>query len=521
MLTDGQSKSIWYSIAQPEAQTALTANLETDVCVVGAGIAGLTTAYLLAKSGKRVIVLEAHEIAFGQTGRSTAQMNNWSDDGFVEIENAHGEKTAKIVAETLTKAIDMVEQIVRDENIDCDFERVDDFYFNALPTEDPQVLLDELAAAQRAGLTNVEQIERAPIADYDTGIALRFTDQGQFDPVRYMNGLAAAIKRFGGQIFTNTRVYNTKSDGNDGKVVVTTMDDKTVTADYAVVASNSPINDKVTMHTKQSPYRTYVVGLRVPRGKVVKAQYSDTMDPYHYVRLQALPNEANADADYDVLIVGGNDHKVGQANDGEARYKGLEAWTRERFPFAGAVEFKWSGQVFEPDDYLAFIGQNPGDYNNVFIITGDSGQGTSHGTIGGMLVHDLIVGTANEDWVKVYDPARKVALHGGLVENIKEQANVAAQFLDYVTPSEVSSVDEIALGEGALLREGLLKHAVYKDESGTIHKRSAVCTHLHCIVHWNSGEKSWDCPCHGSRFSPTTGEVWDGPAVYPLAEVDG
>lgn len=516
MLTDGQTTSIWYSIAQPEPQLALTSDLQTDVCVVGGGIAGLTTAYLLAKSNLRVIVLEANEVAFGQTGRSTAQMNNWPDDGFVEVEKAHGEKAAKIVAESLTKAIDLVEEIVREEKIDCDFERLDDYLFNTLPTEDPKILLDELAAARRAGLTNVEQVERAPIADYNTGLALRFTNQGQFDPVRYVNGLVSAIKRLGGQVFTNTRVYNTKSEGNKGKVIVTTMDDKTVTADYAVVASNSPINDKVTMHTKQSPYRTYVVGLRVPRGSVTKAQYSDTFDPYHYVRLQALPKEA--EADYDVIITGGNDHKTGQANDAEERYKGLEAWTRERFPFAGAVEFKWSGQVFEPDDYLAFIGRNPGDYKNVFIITGDSGQGTSHGTIGGMLIHDLILETANEDWVKLYNPSRKTTLHGGLVENLKEQANVAVQYADYVTPSEVESADEIEPGEGALLRRGLLKLAVYKDETGKVYERSAICTHLHCVVHWNSGEKSWDCPCHGSRFSPTTGEVWDGPAVYPLSE---
>ena len=514
--TDGQTKSIWYAIAQPAAQANLTGNLQTEVCIIGAGIAGLTTAYLLAKAGKKVTVLEAREIAFGQSGRSTAQMNTWPDDGLVEIENAHGEKTARIVADSFAKAIDLVEKIQREENIECDFERVDDYYFTTLPDEDKKVLLDELAAARRAGIA-VEQVTRAPIADFDTGIALRYPNQGQFDPVRYLNGLATAIKRLGGEIYTNTRVYNTKSDGDNGKVTVTTMDDKKVTADFAVVASNSPINDKVTMHTKQSPYRTYVVGLRVPRGSVTKAQYSDTFDPYHYVRLQALPKESNAD--YDVIITGGNDHKVGQANDSEARYKGLEAWTRQRFPFAGEVEFKWSGQVFEPDDYIAFIGQNPGDYNNVFIITGDSGQGTSHGTIGGMLIHDLIMNTADADWVKVYNPSRKTTLHGGLVENLGEQANVAAQYLDYITPSEVDSIDEIKAGEGALLREGLLKHAIYKDEAGNIHKRSSVCTHLHCVVHWNSGEKSWDCPCHGSRFSPTTGEVLDGPAVYPLSEI--
>lgn len=517
MLTDGQSKPIWYAIAQPEKQESLTNDLETDVCIVGGGIAGLTTAYLLGKAGKRVAVLEDKEISGGQTGRSTAQLGSWCDDEFRRIESMHGERGAKIVADSLRKAIDELERIVRTENIDCDFERLDAYLFMPSPEDDPQPLLDELEASRRAGLSEAERVEGLPMKGYEKATALKFSNQAQFDPLRYLNGLAKAINAGGGQIFTNVLVKTIKSEGNDKKVRVTTEDGQTVTADYAVVATNSPINDMVAIHTKQSPYRTFAVGLRVPRGSVEKALYWDLADPYHYVRLQAIPDEENAD--YDVLIVGGEDHKTGQADDAERRYENLEKWAREHFPQAGEVEFQWSGQVMEPVDGVAFIGRNPLDAENVFVVTGDSGQGTSHGTIAGMLLRDMILGKANEDWVTLYDPSRKTVSARSIKEFIVENLDVAAQYTDLVTGGEVESIDEIRAGEGAIMRDGLKKFAVYKDESGAVQKLSAVCTHLGCIVQWNSGEKTWDCPCHGSRFA-ANGDVVEGPAQSDLERAD-
>ncbi|HSK74445.1 MAG TPA: FAD-dependent oxidoreductase [Pyrinomonadaceae bacterium] len=517
MLTDGQSKPIWYEIAQPEPQESLTNDLEADVCIVGGGIAGLTTAYLLGQAGKRVVVLESKEISGGQTGRSTAQLANWVDDEYGRIRSMHGERVARIVAESFTRAIDELERISKTENIDCDFERLDAYLFMPTPEDNPQPLLDELEESHRAGITNVERVEGVPMEGYEKAVALKFSDQAQFDPLRYLNGLAQAIKAGGGRIFTNVLVKTVESEGDDQKVRVTTEQGQTITADYAVVATNSPINDRVAIHTKQAPYRTYVVGLRVPRGSVEKALYWDLGDPYHYVRLQAIPDEENAD--YDVLIVGGEDHKTGQADDAERRYQNLEKWTRERFPQAGAVEFQWSGQVMEPVDGVAFIGRNPLDAENVFVVTGDSGQGTSHGTIAGMLLRDMILGNANEDWVKLYDPSRKTVSARSIKEFVVENLDVAAQYTDLVTGGEVESIDEIAAGEGAIMRDGLKKLAVYKDETGAVQKLSAVCTHLGCIVQWNSGEKTWDCPCHGSRFA-ADGEVVEGPAQSDLERIN-
>jgi Rieske Fe-S protein len=274
-----------------------------------------------------------------------------------------------------------------------------------------------------------------------------------------------------------------------------------------VVATNSPVNDRVVIHTKQHPYRTYVVGLRVPPGAVEHALFWDYADPYHYVRRQRPRG-----AEHEVLIVGGEDHHTGQEDDGEARWARLESWTRERWPMAGVVEFRWSGKVMEPVDGLAYIGRNPLDHDNVYIATGDSGNGMTHGSIAGMLLTDLIQGRTNP-WAGVYDPARLTPR--ATKDWVVEAAQATAPYAKWLTPGEVSSADEIPPGEGALLRRGLTKVAVYRDPSGRVSDRSAVCRHLGCFVEWNKAEKSWDCPCHGSRYT-AEGRVVNGPATTDL-----
>jgi Rieske Fe-S protein len=253
----------------------------------------------------------------------------------------------------------------------------------------------------------------------------------------------------------------------------------------------------------------------VPRGWVTKGLYWDTLDPYHYVRLQKLEPRTDGEGglSYDpeneeLVIIGGEDHKTGQAFDQEERYKRLESWARSRLPRLGPVLFRWSGQVMETIDGIAFIGRNPVDQDNIYIVTGDSGMGMTHGTIAGLLLTDLILGRDNP-WAKLYDPSRKTLR--AAKEFLSENLNVAKQYGEWITGGAAGSAADIPAGSGAVIREGLSKVAVYRDASGTIHKLSAVCPHLSCIVSWNSVEKTWDCPCHGSRFA-CTGEVIVGPA---------
>jgi Rieske Fe-S protein len=245
--------------------------------------------------------------------------------------------------------------------------------------------------------------------------------------------------------------------------------------------------------------------------------YWDTHDPYHYVRLQPMPTESALDAEqYELLIVGGEDHKTAQANDHQRRYDALRQWATEHFPGFQSVEFEWSGQVFEPVDGVAFIGRNPGDESNVYIVTGDSGQGMTHGAMSGMILRDLITGRENP-WAKLYDPSRKTLSAAG--EFAKENLNVAVQYAAWVTPGDIDSVENIPRGEGAVIRSGLEKHAVYRDENGEVHAMTAVCPHLQCIVQWNKDEKTWDCPCHGSRFD-CHGGVIIGPANTDLKSLE-
>lgn len=490
----------------------VTQDMRTSVCIVGAGIAGMSTAYHLARAGRAVIVIDDGAVGGGETGRTTAHLTAALDDLYYNIEKVHGADGAHIAAASHSAAIDSIESVASQEDIDCDFERVDGFLF--LGGDGTREDLErELDATHRAGLHGIEIVERIPLQFWDSGPALRFPRQAQFHPLKYLAGITRAVLRDGGQVFSGTHAERIV-DGEPCRV--TTSDGHVILADNVVVATNSPVNDWVILHTKQSAYRTYVIGARVPRGSVTRGLYWDTADPYHYVRLQEVDSRLDSAGLEDILIVGGEDHKTGQEDDAEARFARLESWTRERFPMVKSVDFRWSGQVMEPVDYMAFIGKNPGTDEHTWIVTGDSGNGMTHGTIAGLLLSDLILGKKNE-WSSLYDPSRKKLRSAG--DFLKENLNVAAQYRDWATGGDVDSFDDIAPGTGAVIRRGAKKVAVYKDEQGNVHQRSAICTHLYCIVDWNSMEKTWDCPCHGSRFDPY-GKVVNGPAITPLPEVE-
>jgi glycine/D-amino acid oxidase-like deaminating enzyme/nitrite reductase/ring-hydroxylating ferredoxin subunit len=506
----GVTTSLWMDSVSLPSYPALTDNAECEVCVVGAGIAGLTTAYLLALEGQKVIVIDDGQIGSGETSRTTAHLSNQIDDGYVEIARVHGSENARIAASSHTAAIEFIEAFVRDNKVDCDFTRLDGYLF--LAEGDTQDMLDdEHDAARLAGLV-VEKLDRAPLASFDTGPCLRFPNQARFHPLIYLSAMAEAFVQAGGRIFCGTHVKNTES--KDGTVTVTIEKPEVkVTAQQLVVCTNSPIHDLFAMHTKQAPYRSYVVAARVPRGTVADALYWDTEDPYHYARLQP----AARDEQHDTLIVGGEDHKTGQETDMQHRFDNLERWTRERFPNVVDFMYHWSGQVMEPADLLAFIGRNPGD-ENVYICTGDSGMGMTHGTMAGMIITDLIMQRENP-YARLYDPSRITINYDALKTFVKENANVGVMYTEWLRPLDNEAPEEMPRGEGRVIRRKTHPVAVYRDDDGAIHEMTAVCPHLKCIVHWNTLEKSWDCPCHGSRFD-AMGKVFTGPAVSSLAPVD-
>jgi len=493
-------------------QSGLQHDMNADVCIVGAGIAGLTTAYLLIQRGLSVVVLDSGSLCSGETQRTTAHLSNAIDDRYVEIERLHGARGAQLAAESHTAAINKIEAIIEAEGIPCGFRRVDGYLFLA-PGHDKDLLEKEREASHRAGLIEVELLERPPLASLSSEPCLRFPRQAQFHPLEYLYKLALAFGKKGGHMFTDTHVKRVVG-GSPARVE--TDAGPSVNCSHVVVATNTPINDLVAIHTKQAAYRTYVVAAAIAQGAVPRALFWDTADPYHYVRTQTLRTEMHNGAPKQLLIIGGEDHKTGQADDERERFRRLEAWGRERFPGLGPIEYTWSGQIMETIDGLAFIGRNPMDKDNVYVATGDSGMGMTHGTIAGMLLSDLILGHKNP-WATLYDPSRKTLRAAG--EFTRENLNVVKQYADWFTKGEVASADDIPRDSGAVVRVGLTKHAVYRDARGALHECSAVCTHLGCIVNWNQAEKTWDCPCHGSRFD-CKGQVLNGPAVSDLQTLD-
>jgi glycine/D-amino acid oxidase-like deaminating enzyme/nitrite reductase/ring-hydroxylating ferredoxin subunit len=496
------TSSVWSLTNPARSAIPLAGDVSCDACVVGSGIAGLTTAYLLAKEGKRVVVLDAKPtVASGETEFTTAHLAWYLDDHFGHVASVRGDDVAKAAAESHRAAIELIGKIARDENIDCDFRRVEGHLF--LGAGDTKTLTNEEKALTRLGLPfsrGTLAFPGRPSVD-----CLRFPDHGQFHPIKYLAAVAAAIRTNGGEIHTKTVVEKVRG-GEPCRV--TTTHGHTVSAQAVVIATNNPFEGGTILHSKVAAYSTYAFAAELPRGSIGFGLYWDTEDPYHYVRLQ--PGGDTVDFDY--LIVGGEDHKTGQADDQPKRWDRLKAWAKERFPNMGAVRHHWSGQVFETPDGLGLIGLAPWNGPNVFVITGDSGMGMTHGTLGARLVADLVMGRSNE-LASVYSPSRMTP--GALGTLLGENLNLAAQFADWLTGGDVKSADEIPPGQAAVVRSGLTKLAVYKDDKGAVTTLSAVCPHMGCIVRWNPGESTWDCPCHGSRFS-ATGMFLHGPSTSNL-----
>lgn len=504
--TQEQSIPVWYETALIPAHPPLRGDIVADVCVVGAGVAGLLTAYVLQREGKSVAVLEARDVAAGDTGRSTAHISSVPDEGFAGLEEFFGEEGARLAAKSHMLAVDFIETLIADEKIDCDFERLDG-YLVAMTAAQEDALEEQVEPSRRAGFVTMEAQSQVLLPHIkSSGPALRYRDQAAFNMGKFMAGLARAFVARGGRLYGDTRVSEVK-DGDSP--LVSTENGEHVVAKHIVMATGTPVNDRLTMHTKQAAYRSYVVAFEVPKDAYESFLLRDLGQPYHYARV--VRGEVR-----DLLVVGGEGHKTGQANDADARYSKLAAWTRKHFELTGDILYQWSGQVMEPVDGLAFIGRNPGD-KNVYIITGDSGNGITHAGIACKLIRDLIDGK-HSPYEKLYSPAR-ISLRTAPVY-VQENADFPLHMLtDWVAPAEASNVAEIQRGEGAIMRHGMSKIAVHRDAEGVLHKCSAVCPHLGSIVQWNSSEKSWDCPCHGSRFD-ADGSVLNGPSLKPLAKIE-
>jgi glycine/D-amino acid oxidase-like deaminating enzyme/nitrite reductase/ring-hydroxylating ferredoxin subunit len=499
------NESYWIASTPTTSYAAAPEELAVDVAVLGGGIAGLSAASAIKATGRTVAVVEAGRILEGVTGNTTAKVTASHGLLYTYLREHLGDQHARLYAEAQLAAIEQIARTVETENVDCDFARTESYVY----TEDADGTADieqEVEAARAVGLP-VSYVTDVPLP-YDVAGAIRYDNQARFHPRKYLLHLAKGIAGEGSVVLENTRAL----DVDEGDPCVVTTDRGVLRAKDVVVATHIPFLDRGLYFAREFPIRDYVVAARIAKTKAPDGMFLSTESPTHSVRV-------TEDGDRMLLIVGGEGHTTGRADDTEERYERLEQWTRERF---GVTEFthRWSTQDYTSTDRVPFVGRFHAGGRHLWVATAFGAWGMTNGTMAGLLLADLIAGVDNP-WAEVFDPLRTRPVLTNLAKFAKENAAVAKQLASgYVSPGDVGSVDDIAPGEAAVVRSGLGKTAAYRDESGALHAVSARCTHLGCIVAWNGAEKTWDCPCHGSRFG-IDGAVVQGPAVEPLAHRDG
>ena len=488
---------LWSQNSEAETHAALSRDLETDVIIVGAGITGMSAALRLAEAGKRVVVLEARTIASGVTLGTTAHVTEAIDTRYQEIESTFGKEASRLVASASRAAIDHIARRAQTLAIECDLARVPGFLYTE-GADDIDMLAKELTAAKAAGLPVT--MSDVPGLPFRTAGAVRFDDQLRIEPYAYVMGLTRAAVALGVRIFENTRVVELIENGG---VEARTDAGCWVRGQAAFCATHSPLN-KILLHTKLGHYQSYVAAFQ---GRTVgDALYWDTADPYHYLR------NANVRGD-SYLVVGGEDHKTGTEEHTQISFERLLVYAREHFG-TDRPDFHWSAQVVESIDGLPYIGRNAAS-KHIYTATGYSGNGITFGTIAALLVTDLITGVPNK-WADLFHATRVKA--SAIGSFLRENKDVPAYLIgERLSPPEVSSTLQIDCDQGRTMKVKGERLAVYRDRGGALHAVSAICPHMGCLVHFNDAERTWDCPCHGSRFG-TDGRVIDGPAMTNLAQ---
>jgi len=494
-----RNPSLWVGTTAETQYPPLTGDVGVDVAVVGAGITGLTTAALLARDGLRVAVVEAGRLASGVTGYTTAKVTALHGLIYDDLASAFGGEGALQYADANLAGMAQVAELVDRYGIDCDLEPRPAFTY----TTDPEMVdkvRAEVDAARRMGM----QASFTTDTDlpYPVAGAVRLDDQAQFHPRKYCIGLAVGAAGDGVSIFERTRATSIDED-DDGCRVATASG--VVTAAHVVVATHLPFHDTGGFFARTHPVRSYAVSARLD-GLVPQGMYLSVDSPSRSVRPARMDGE-------EVVILGGESHKVGQDPDTRERYEALEDWARRSFPVR-LIDYRWSAQDYVPVDHVPFVGPVSPASNRVFVATGFKKWGMTNGTAAGIMLADRIAGRENR-WASLFDTNR-VNPRQSVKELIKENANVAKRFVkDRLTTEKSRAVGDLAPGEAEVLVVSGERVAAYRDESGAVHAVSPVCTHMGCTVTWNTAETTWDCPCHGSRFT-VDGEVIQGPAVDDL-----
>ena len=504
MKRDGACTSLWQDTVNDfTAQQKGLSTQTFDVLIVGGGITGVTTGLLLQKAGKNCLIAEAHNLCFGTTGGTTAHLNTFFDNTYDQIVKDFGEHNAQLVAKATWQSLDLFKQHVQEYAIDCGYEEKDGYVY-AQDDQQAEQLQKLFEASRQAGVA-VAYSDNIPVP-VEFKNAIVYSGQAQIHPARYVLALAKAFETAGGTIAENCLVDKFTED--EGILTVETSQGD-VKARQIIYATHIPPGVNL-LHFRCAPYRSYAVALELKDGAYPNGLAYDMYDPYHYHRTQTIDGRL-------YLIVGGEDHKTAHVKNTEACFNHLESYVRKYYN-AEKIAYKWSSQYFEPSDGLAYIGHLPGNPENVYVATGFGGNGITYSHIAAITLRDLLTKEESE-YAGLFAPGR-VKPVAGFTAFVKENADVVKEFFQKkFSISKITELTDLAKDEGRLVKYEGESIALYKDPNGILHAVDPVCPHAKCTVDWNSAEKSWDCPCHGSRFS-YDGELLTGPSRKGLDKIE-
>jgi glycine/D-amino acid oxidase-like deaminating enzyme/nitrite reductase/ring-hydroxylating ferredoxin subunit len=502
MQRDSATKSLWQNIPDYIPNHFELSNKIYDVIIVGGGITGVTAALLLQNAGKKCLLIEAQNLGFGTTSGTTAHLNTILDLTYAEIEKKFGGENTKMVLAATLEAINLVELNVRKYHIDCEFQEKQGYLFSTNKTQTSK-LEEAFKASIKAGC-DVAYSDTIPVpVDFEK--ALIFKRQAQIHPTKYVYALAKEFEAAGGEILQHCRVTDVKE--KDDKLLNVTTSLGKINAHYLIYATHIPPGVNL-LHFRCAPYRSYAMAVTL-NGNYPEDLAYDLADPYHYYRTQETGGVK-------YLIAGGEDHRTGEEKDTEQCFLRLENYLRNHFPI-NEVAYKWSSQYFESADGLPYIGHLPGNPETVFVATGYGGNGITYSQVAAKVLTDLIV-KGQSDFEAVFNPSR-VKPVAGFANFVKNAADVTGNFIDKLIPfQKIDGLDGIKNGEAKQVNFENESVGLFKDENGMIHSVNPSCTHVNCTVAWNTAEKTWECPCHGSRFNED-GVMFTAPARKDLEKI--
>lgn len=512
--------SLWKKLTRSRPQyPSLDKIIEADVVIIGGGITGVTAALELSLAGKKTVLLEKQSISGGTTGYSTGNLYIATQPLYQTIESKFDLETARTIADSRKQAIDYIEDRVKEFNIDCGFMRRQWYIYSSDKgdgsEDNSEIIRDEIDVLHQCGI-DIEIVTKLPLP-VPFRLAACMQNQARLNPMQYVAELSEAAARAGCLIFENSPVTDFELSGDDC-CMVTTEGGK-IKAEYSVMATHTPLGINV-LQSLAAPYRSYVVAAKLKSG-TPNGNFWDVESPHHAI--SSHPSSPGS-TDLDLLMVAGSHHKTGQPENIDENspktfeeetdhYKALEEYLH-KYHDVDHITHRWSAQHYKPADSVPYIGKSPFHSEKSFVATGFFADGLVYGTVAGMLLPDLVNKKENS-WTEVYDPTRFTPFKSAK-EFIKENVNETLQYLkDLPGISDVSEFSEVKEGEGKIMEIGGEKYGVYRDTDGQVHVVSAVCTHMACIVEWNDAEKTWDCPCHGSRFTHN-GNYIEGPALSDL-----